>query len=191
MARRQLAVLVPIVAATAACGGHRSVLEQGVRLGASTTPHVIGKAEAIADARSTAAEWERELRERARAAPGRRFDNLDPRLLRRRLASEARRHRFRVVSFRLLRPRQLAPRIVVRTAHYLELARATPGILSRLDVKAPTSDDRTGWRYEGFYFEAQDEHGVPFLVVFNFWRGRHAGGGQWARSDALFPFAHG
>ena len=191
MALRQLAVLAPIVAATAACGGHRSVLEQGVRFGASTTPHVIGKAEALADARSTAAEWRRELRERAHAAPGRRFDNLDPRLLRRRLASEARRHRFRVGSVRLLRPRQLAPRIVVRTTHYLELARATRTILAALDPKAPTSDDRTGWRYEGFYFEAQDEHGVPFLVVFNFLRGRSPGGGQWARSDALFPFAHG
>jgi hypothetical protein len=191
MARRQLVVLVPIVVSAAACGGHRSVLEQGARLGRSTTPHVIGKAEAIAAARSTAAEWERELRERARAAPDRRFDNLDPRLLRRRLAREARRHRFRVVSIRLLRPRQLAPRIVVRTTHYLELARATPAILAALDPKAPTPDDRTGWRYEGFYFEAQDEHGVPFLVVFNFWRGSGLGGGQWARSDALFPFAHG
>src|SRR5207247_101479 len=110
---------------------------------------------------------------------------------RRELGAAARSHDFEVVSFRLLRPRRLAPRIVVRTTHYLELAHATRGILRRLDPKAATGDDRTGWRYEGFYFEADDEHGVPFLVVFNFLRGPHAGGGQWARSDPLFPFAHG
>jgi hypothetical protein len=192
MARRRLAALIALVAATAGCGGHHSsVLEQGVQVGRIGGRHVIGKAEAIAAARSASAEWERELRERARAAPDRRFDNLDPRLLRRRLALAARRYGFEVVSIRLLRPRQLAPRIVVRTSRYLELARATPGILSRLDPKAPTADDRTGWRYEGFYFEAQDEHGVPFLLAFNFWRGRGPGGGQWARSEPLYPFEHG
>ena len=29
-------------------------------------------------------------------------------------------------------------------------------------------------KYEGFYFEAQDEHGVPFLIAFNFERGHTA-----------------
>ena len=71
------------------------------------------------------------------------------------------------------------------------MAHAAPRNLRRLDPKVATGDDRSGWRYEGFYFEADDEHGVPFLLVFNFLRGPHAGGGQWARSDALFPFAHG
>jgi hypothetical protein len=45
--------------------------------------------------------------------------------------------------------------------------------------------------YEGFFLEAQDERGVPFLSVYNFWRGQHKGGGQGARSEALFPFSHG
>ena len=112
-------------------------------------------------------------------------------MLRRRLDAAARRNDFEVASLRLLRPRGLAPRIVARTKHYVELAHAAPRILRRLDPKVATGDDRSGWRYEGFYFEADDEHGVPFLLVFNFLRGPHAGGGQWARSDALFPFAHG
>ena len=32
---------------------------------------------------------------------------------------------------------------------------------------------------------------IPFLIVFNFWRGRSGGGGQWARSEPLYPFGHG
>jgi hypothetical protein len=83
------------------------------------------------------------------------------------------------------------PFVIVRTTHYLALARATPSILREIDPKSRTNDDRTGWRYEGFFFEAQDEHSIPFLGAFNFWRGRDGGGGQFARSDPLFPFAHG
>jgi glycosyltransferase involved in cell wall biosynthesis len=150
-----------------------------------------GSSQATRDARHVSAMWRSELRTRAREAPKQRFDNLSPQVLRRRLDAAARRYDFEVVSFRLLRPRQLAPRIVVRTRHDVELAHALPRILRRLDPKAATGDDRTGWRYEGFWFEADDEHGDPLLAVFNFWRGPHAGGGQWARSDELFPFAHG
>jgi len=150
-----------------------------------------GSSQTTRDARQVSAMWHSELRKRAREAPRERFDNLSPQVLRRRLDAAARRYDFEVVSFRLLRPRQLAPRIVVRTRHDVELAHAVPRILRRLDPKARTGDDRTGWRYEGFWFEADDEHGDPLLAVFNFWRGPHAGGGQWARSDELFPFAHG
>ena len=91
---------------------------------------------------------------------------------------------------KLLRPRQLAPEIAVRTTDYLGLAQALPGILRRLDPHEGRSDTR-GWSYEGFFIEARDERGVPFLAVYNFWRGQHKGGGQWARSEALYPFQHG
>lgn len=96
---------------------------------------------------------------------------------------------FTVLSLNVVRPRQLAPEVVVLTTHYVEVAEATRLILLRVDPKASTGDDRTGWRYEGFFFQAEDEHGVPFLIAFNFWRGGGGGGGQWARSDRLFPFA--
>jgi hypothetical protein len=36
--------------------------------------------------------------------------------------------------------------------------------------------DTRGWSYEGFFFEAQDESGAPFIAVYNFWRGQHKGG---------------
>jgi hypothetical protein len=91
----------------------------------------------------------------------------------------------------LLHPRQLAPLVIVKAADKRALAAATPAILRRIDPKARTGDDRTGWAYDGFLFEALDSNGVPFLVVFNNWRGPHAGGGQWASDPSLFPFAHG
>ena len=47
-----------------------------------------------------------------------------------------------------------------------------------------------GWAFEGF-FEARDTEGVPVLAVFNYWRGPDRGGGQWARSEDLYPYAHG
>lgn len=46
------------------------------------------------------------------------------------------------------------------------------------------------WRFEGFYLEGRDERGVPFVIVTDVVRGEVMGG-QWARSDALFPFQHG
>jgi hypothetical protein len=79
----------------------------------------------------------------------------------------------------------------VETRHYLALARATPAILARLDLHKRSAGDRRGWAYEGFYFEAEDEHRVPFLIVDAFWRGSTPGGGQWARSEPLYPFDHG
>jgi len=107
------------------------------------------------------------------------------------LRRAAQRYDFDVVSVQLLRPRQLAPKVVVRTKHYLALAHATAAILRRIDPRTPAVDDREGWKYEGFYFEARDERDVPFLIAYNFWRGPSAGGGQWARSEPLYPFVHG
>jgi hypothetical protein len=108
-----------------------------------------------------------------------------------RLRRAAARYRFDVVKVAMIRPRQAAPLVVVRTANRLALARATRAILRLLDPKRRTNDDRTGWAYEGFLFRAEDRSGVPFLITFNHWRGPHAGGGQWAASEALLPFEHG
>jgi hypothetical protein len=166
------------------------VLDEGVRMGALGRVHRVGPTEATTDVRQARAEWEREITSRGRAHPQQTFANLPVSVLRARLAALANRYDFEVTALQLGRPRQLAPDIVVRTSRYVELARATPVILKQLDPKARTKDDRTGWRYEGFFFEADDEHGIPFLAAFNFWRGPDAGGGQWARSERLYPFAH-
>jgi hypothetical protein len=74
------------------------------------------------------------------------------------------------------------------------LARTTPTILRTIDPHSPVGEDWEGWAFEGFFFEARDSEGLPFLAVFNYWRGgpnAGAGGGQWARSEDLYPFEHG
>ncbi len=169
---------------------HRSLLTEGVRPGVSGVRHVIGDAEARRASRYAGAKWRDQLFFNAYGNHDD-FDNLSPTELRRRLTRAASRYDFDVVSLMFRRPRQLAPKLVVRTRHYLALARATREILLRLDPKRNTGDDRTGWRFEGFYFEAQDERGVPFLITWNAVRDGHVVGGQWARSERLFPFPHG
>ena len=162
----------------AACGHHRSVLDEGVHFGISNHVHHIGRAEALRAGRGTLAAWERELATGARQNPRRRFTNPSPAALINRIAVAARKYEFKVMSLELRRPRQLAPKLVVETNHYVEFAHAIPAILSRLDRG-----------YEGFYLRADDEQHVPFVIVSNAWRGKDKFGGQWARSDALFPFA--
>ena len=181
-------LLLPLCVLLAGCGAHHSVLDAGISSW-NKPPHRVSSQEAARSAATAFADWRREVRTRGIDAPKQRFHNLPPSELQRRLAALAKANDFTVMRVEFLRPRQLAPIVIVRTKHYVELARATSSILRQIDPKVRTNDDRTGWRYEGFYFEAQDEHGVPFLGVFNFWRGAHAGGGQFARSDALFPFA--
>jgi hypothetical protein len=102
----------------------------------------------------------------------------------RRLGREARAHDFLIVSVRLLRPRQLAPLIVVRTRDGHELARATASILSRVDPNW-----RDHWDYEGIHFAAVDEKGVPLYSVSNVVRGRLETS-EWARGEALYPLPH-
>ena len=188
---KKLVLLLGVVLLTAACGEHKSVLDEGLCRGAGCTPRAVSPQEASKAGRTTLADWLRELRRGVRERPNLRFDNLSPTELRRRLDAAASQYGFEVISFEVRRPRQLAPEIVVRTTQYLDLARAAPAILRSLDPKRPTKDDRTGWRFEGFYFRAEDEHGVPFFVVDNFWREQSPGGGQWARSERLYPFSHG
>ena len=177
-------------AVAAGCSGHASVLDAGrARLGRK--PLRVGPAQARREARQTYSEWRLELAQRARKDPRTHFPNLAPFLFRQRLAEAAKRYDLEVVSVRFLRPRQLAPEVVVRTKHYVELARAMRTIDAALNPRRPSPDDRLGWEYEGFWLEAQDEHGVPFLAVFDFMRGPGVGGGQWARSEPLYPFPHG
>jgi hypothetical protein len=136
-------------------------------------------------------QWRADLRSGALVAPGGHFKNLSRSTLFDRLRFQAARKNFAVVSAQLLRPRQLAPLVVVKAVDRHAFVAATPAILKAIDPKRSTGDDRTGWAYEGFLLEAVDGNGVPFLVVFNHWRGPHAGGGQWASDPSLFPFAHG
>lgn len=154
------------------------------RRGRLAGPSAAWRARHAADSAYRA--WSAALR--AGAAADRRvtFPNPPVAVLRGRLRSAGRRYGFRVAQLYVKWPRQQAPYIVVSSSNRRSFARAVPAILRLLDPKRDT-----GWAYEGFYLEARDRSGSPFLVVFNHWRGPHGGGGQWGRNADLYPFAHG
>lgn len=135
--------------------------------------------------------WRAHLSAGAVADPTRRFLNPSRATLIARLRLASRCYHFTVVSVTILHPRQAAPFVVIRANDKHALASSTTAILRLIDPKARTNDDRTGWPYEGFLFEARDPHGVPFLATSNWWRGPHSGGRQWASDPSLFPFPHG
>ena len=153
-------------------------------------PLPTGRQAAMAATRAYA-EWSAAVRAGAARDPQQRFSNPSIGVLRRRLEGVERRYDVRLRQLYVMWPRQQAPYVVVSTNHPAALARAVPAIMRTLDPKRPTGDDRTGWAYEGFFLEALDAGGKPFLVVFNHWRGSHAGGGQWAAAKELLPFPHG
>lgn len=134
--------------------------------------------------------WRANLRGGALVDPYRRFPNPSRATLISRLRLAAGRYHFKVVTVGILHPRQAAPLVVIETNGRQALASSTAAILRLIDPKTRTTDDRTGWAYEGFLFEARDSHDVPFLAVFNWWRGPHAGGGEWASDPSLYPFDH-
>jgi hypothetical protein len=131
-----------------------------------------------------------EVAKRAKEDPQARFRNLPRRVFLARLHRLQLRYGFRVVETRILRPVQSAPLVVIQTARDPKsFSGDVPAIQRLLDPKARTGDDRTGWAYEGFYLEARDSRGTPFLAIFNYWRGPHAGGGgQWASDTSLYPY---
>jgi hypothetical protein len=135
--------------------------------------------------------WRANLRTGALASPKRHFSNPPRAFFASRLRLAARRYHFVIVEVKILHPRQDAPLVVIEAKDKHALAASTAAILRLIDPKTKTNDDRIGWAYEGFLFEARDTDGVPFLATFNWWRGPHAGGGQWAADPSLFPFSHG
>lgn len=183
----RLGVLLALALVAAGCssGGDRSVLHQGL-VSKSGTVFAISDREAENAGRVAQRTWLTGLQTRARKHPARRFDNPTRADLRRRLHDLAGRYGFDVVSAKVLRPRQDAPVVVVRTTHYRDLARSTSTILKQLDP----GGGRSAWRYEGFFWEARDERGVPFLIASTLTRGR-VEGTQWARSEALYPYRRG
>jgi len=182
--------LVMLVFLLPACSGTPSVLTAGYDRFGGKSPSPSAE-KAAAQAAATERSWENEIKSRAQRYPEKRFSNPSKNELLGHLRALAQINNFDLVSVRLLMPRQLAPKIVVRTKNYLDLAHATPAILRQIDSRKAVPEDSQGWKYEGFYFEAKDEHGIPFLIVFNFERGPSPGGGQWARSEPLYRYAHG
>jgi hypothetical protein len=174
-----------LLAAGCSSSSDRSVLMSGIRPGAHGKIQLIGPKAAVREATNARGYWVRSLEKAAHSSPGPRFSSPSRAVLLSRLRAQARAHKFEIVAVRMLKPRQLAPLIIVRTTHYVSLAQATPEILRGID---PNWRDR--WDYEGIYFEARDERNVPFFAAYNSVRGQLEGG-EWARGEALYPFPHG
>jgi hypothetical protein len=156
-----------------------------------TAAAVAGPPSATASAEKIVRQWRGDLRNAALDDPKTTFANPPRYVLLARLRRAAAQHTFDVVRVEILHPSQSAPLVVIRTENKMRLVRAVPAIWRVLDPKANTGDDRTGWAYEGFLLEALDSRDVPFFIIFNHWRGAHAGGGQWATAERFLPFAHG
>lgn len=118
-----------------------------------------------------------------------RFPNPSASAFRKRVTLVGRRYGFRVVSLRLLRPRQLAPLLVVETNRDRKSFVAdVPRIMGLLDPTA-TAGHETAITFEGFLLEVRDAHG-PFVRVENVYRGE-VEGGQWSWNPCVYPYAHG
>lgn len=182
-------LLLPVLLA-AGCGGSggaASILDQGLCSQLGTHCMRVTPAEAVRDVRSARLEWLGEVRANAIRDSTRHFPNLPRTVFAQRLERQAERHDFAVESITWRHAgAQDVPDVVVESSRYAALARALPAVLDAVDPP-PRSNSRA---YEAIFIEAVDPHHVPFVAVFDSLRD-HVMGGQWARSEALFPYAHG
>lgn len=105
------------------------------------------------------------------AALGQRFPNPSAREFRARVELVGRRYGFRVISLRLLRPRQFAPLLVVRTSR--ERKAFNRDVLEIMALLNPGVADGSK-TFEGFFFEALDARG-PFVRTYGLARGQIRG----------------
>jgi hypothetical protein len=87
-----------------------------------------------------------------------------------------------------LRPRQLAPLLVVRTDRDRKaFVHDIPAIMRLLDPISSAST-RSAVTFEGFFFEAVD-HGGAFVSLNNLERGQTEGG-EWSWNRCVYPYPH-
>jgi hypothetical protein len=118
-----------------------------------------------------------------------RFPNPSPAKFRARVAAVGKLYDFRPVSIRLLRPRQLAPLVVLETDRdRKEFIADVAAIMKLLDPQS-FSKHQVAMTFEGFFLEARDRRG-PFVRVDDVYRG-DVGGGQWSAERDAYPYPHG
>jgi hypothetical protein len=98
------------------------------------------------------------------------FPNPSPAGFRARVVDVGKRFGFQPVSIRLLRPRQLAPIVVVETDRDRREFMADVGEIVKLLNPYLSSRQQTAVTFEGFFFEARDSDG-PFVRVTSSFRG--------------------
>ena len=132
------------------------------------------------------AAWLRTIRARAATRDSARFSSPGRSVFAARLRRAARANHLAVRSRRLRRPRQLAPDVVLESDDFVRAAHALGDVIDAIDPP-PRSNAKV---YEAIFVELVDDRGIPYAVAFDALRGQ-VEGGQWARADALYPFAHG
>jgi hypothetical protein len=139
--------------------------------------------------KTTIATWRRSLFRAARQDPTTRFRNFSRAEFMGRLRVAAKQYGFQIVRVEMLHPQQYAPLIVLRTANKLRLAHAAEAIRERLNPQLGISKGIAVTAFEGLAIEAQDNHGRPYFITFDNWRGGpgYVSGGQWAASPGLYP----
>jgi hypothetical protein len=117
-----------------------------------------------------------------------RFPNPSPQAFGMRVAAVGKHYGFHALSIRLLRPRQLAPIVIVRTDRDRKaFVQDVPAVMGLLDPRS-SSKNRGAVTFEGFFFEARDARG-PFVRVDNVYRGEVMGG-QWSWNRCAYPYVH-
>jgi hypothetical protein len=117
-----------------------------------------------------------------------RFPNLKPSVFRRRVELVGRRYGFRVRSLRLLRPREIAPLLVVETDRDRKaFAYDVRAIMALLNPSSSYGKE-TALTFEAFFLEARDEKG-PFVRVENI-RRAWIEGGQWSWNPCVYPVGY-
>jgi hypothetical protein len=115
-----------------------------------------------------------------------RFPNPSRREFRARVNLVGKRYGFKATSVRFLRPRELAPIVLVQTDRDpKEFIGDVAAIVQLLDPRS-----RSGAvTFEGFFFEAAGRDG-PFVRTSTVYRGEVAGG-QWSAYRDTYPYNHG
>lgn len=118
-----------------------------------------------------------------------RFPNMSPAAYRKRVALVGRRFGFAVASLRLLRPRQIAPLLVVKTNRSRKaFAKDIPRIVELLNPTSAWLSDR-GPTFEAFFFAVEDGRG-PFWASWSSFRNEQTGD-WWAANRCLYPYERG
>jgi hypothetical protein len=123
-----------------------------------------------------------------------RFPNPTPAAFRKRVALAGQRFGFTVASLRLLRPRQLAPLLIVkthrpRTAFVKDISKIMELLEPARNVVGSHGNVRSALTFEAFFFAAEDARG-PFAFTEYVDRSGE-GGGVWTVNRCLYDAVHG
>lgn len=117
-----------------------------------------------------------------------RFPNPSTAAFRNRVQVIGRRYGFTVEELRLLRPRQLAPLLIVHTSRDRKAFVGDVAAIMKLLDPVNNHGRQAAVTFEGFFFEAIDDKG-PFVRVENHYRGQTEGG-QWSWNRCVYPYFH-